>query len=307
MGEMFEGTEQLCLASDADWVEQRKHGIGASEIGSIVGVNPWSTALDVYMAKRGLTVEENEAMWWGTKLEPLVAERYVIDHNNGQPLEWYPVPMVYLRDRPHLRVTLDGVVRSDDDRKILEIKTTGRWGDQWGEPHTDQVPRHVLTQVQYQMGVTSADVCDVAAWCNRELRVYTIERNEELIESLFRAADQFWQRHLEDRAPEPDWGHKSTPELIKRQFGDDGSSVQLSDSAWSKWQEYEILGKELKDLQKQRETLRAQCLYEMGDAHVGTFAGGQELYKVHTKEAQVSYTRKASTQVRKRKTKGGAV
>lgn len=61
----------------------RTKGIGGTDIGAIIGVNPWKGPMDVYLEKIGITEpqEDNEAMWWGREMEPTLAKRYAKEKN----------------------------------------------------------------------------------------------------------------------------------------------------------------------------------------------------------------------------------
>ena len=51
--------------------------ISVTEIGSILGLNPYQSQMDLWMRKLGLIgpPEENEAMRWGSAAEHVVARR----------------------------------------------------------------------------------------------------------------------------------------------------------------------------------------------------------------------------------------
>ena len=65
----------------AEWLEERRTGIGGSDAAAVLGLNPWRSPLAVYMDKtagRGDVAEDDmpEALWWGTEQESLVAKRF---------------------------------------------------------------------------------------------------------------------------------------------------------------------------------------------------------------------------------------
>ena len=61
-----------------EWLDARRNGIGGSDASAILGLNPYSSPLKVYLDKigKGEEQETNEAMRQGTDLEPYVAERF---------------------------------------------------------------------------------------------------------------------------------------------------------------------------------------------------------------------------------------
>ena len=60
------------------WLENRKSGIGGSDAGAIMGVNPYRGAYSVWADKLGKTdpVDDNEALRQGRDFEDYVARRF---------------------------------------------------------------------------------------------------------------------------------------------------------------------------------------------------------------------------------------
>src|SRR4051812_15586116 len=67
-----------------DWLAVRKTGIGSSDAGAAVGLNPYQSQLELWMIKTGRDGglpkidpnDETSPMYWGTLLEPIVAAHY---------------------------------------------------------------------------------------------------------------------------------------------------------------------------------------------------------------------------------------
>lgn len=70
--------------NNLSWLEARKSGIGGSDVAAVLGMSPWRSPMDVWLEKTGRSepVEENDAMYWGKKLEALVADRYCEETGN---------------------------------------------------------------------------------------------------------------------------------------------------------------------------------------------------------------------------------
>lgn len=62
-------------------LEQRRQGIGASEAAAICGLNPWQSALAVYLGKIGELPQTpaSAAMEWGNRLEAPILDAYAHD------------------------------------------------------------------------------------------------------------------------------------------------------------------------------------------------------------------------------------
>ncbi len=180
-------------ATHADWLKERERGIGSSEVGTILGCNPFETAYALWRRKRGLDapIAENAAMRAGHMLEGVVAAyfeeetgRKVIKSSAG---DWLAVDP----ERPYLRVSPDrtfwlGKSRRDG-KGILECKTTQTDVD------PDDIPRHWFCQLQYQLGVTGLRR-GALAWLTRGVKFgyVWIEFDEDFYGYLCEQLGAFW-------------------------------------------------------------------------------------------------------------------
>jgi predicted phage-related endonuclease len=75
----FVQTEDL---SHAEWLQYRRLGIGGSDLAAICGISKWRTPVHVYLEKLGEAPEDqmSEAAEWGTRLEPLIADKLATNH-----------------------------------------------------------------------------------------------------------------------------------------------------------------------------------------------------------------------------------
>lgn len=199
--------------------EERRQGIGGSDIGAILGLSKYRTPLQVWEEKTGRAQphESNLSMRFGTMAERFVAEEYT--SNTGRRVEGYTrmlrhhtVPLIGHPDRlvipegqkiAALRKT--GEIRTD---RLLECKTSTPFAlthGEWGESGTDWVPPAYLMQCAAYMSLTGCDVADLAClFGNQELRVYTIARDMELEDYLLSEVDKWWNRHvISDVPPDP--------------------------------------------------------------------------------------------------------
>ena len=68
--------------NEDDWHELRAKRIGGSDIGAILGVNPYKSIIDVYIDKtEGSTFKGNEAAHWGHMLEGTVIKEFANRHS----------------------------------------------------------------------------------------------------------------------------------------------------------------------------------------------------------------------------------
>ena len=166
--------------SQAEWLEVRRQGIGSSDCAAACGLNPYMSMLELWMIKTGRIQQsiEDESeghapLYWGKRLEPLVAEYYSM-HTDYKVRRVNAVLQHPDPDKHFMLANLDYSVVGDADVQILECKTAGEYGAKlW----RDGVPLYVLCQVQHQLAVTgkqAAHICVVI--CGHEARIVKVTR-----------------------------------------------------------------------------------------------------------------------------------
>lgn len=271
-----------------DWHIGRSRGIGASEIAAIAGLSKWESQLSVYLRKTGEAgpIPDNRAMRVGRRLEPIVIGEYC--EESGEEVALYPCPLIAHPEFPHHLATPDADLKSG---RLVEAKTASiRTLSDWGPSGTDEIPDSYVAQCQWQAHVAGRDEVKLAVLiAGDELRVYTIERNERLIGHLIEAAAEFWVRVHRRDPPDPDFEHPRTPELLRGLYGTiaDDQVIDLSGSSRAAWETYEELGREIKELNEQRDAAKAVVMHEIGE-HLGGDLGDGRFVKrseTHVKEA----------------------
>lgn len=203
----------------------RLTGTGGSEIAAIAGVNPWSSAFDVYLTKvDGLEIEANEAMERGTFLEDGVARWYA--HRRGS--KFAPVTgTIRHASNPYAICTPDRLVELDAYTfRDLSIKVPGpTYGrETWGEDGSDDVPTMYLLQLQWELGILDSigfgldDEHHLAAPIDGALRIYRIRRDPEVFADLLEINDAFWKSHVLPRVPPPMDGSDGAGRWLERRF-----------------------------------------------------------------------------------------
>lgn len=200
------------------FLSERRSSIGGSDIAAIIGLSPWATAYDVWLDKRGQREEADPdapALYWGSILEDVVAKEYAkrasakvqrVNQKLVHPDFAFAAANI---DRAVVNPDISGVVSWKDGRlttdKILECKTANQFtAHMWDEAGTDGIPIYYVVQCMWYLGVTGASICDLAVLIGgSDFRVYTIERDQDLIARLFEAGQTFWDRVKSGVAPQP--------------------------------------------------------------------------------------------------------
>jgi putative phage-type endonuclease len=188
------------MKNKQEWLRERKNYLGGSDLGAIAGLNPYRTALDVYLDKTSddIRCETSPAMRWGNLLEEAVAKAYSED--TGQTIEIEP-NTIYHPSMKFLGANIDRWV--GDKEYVLECKTAGfTRGKEWGEEGTDQIPESYLVQVAYYAAICAVPKVDIAVLIGgQDFRIYTYERTKELEDKLIKIACNFWHNHIEKMIP----------------------------------------------------------------------------------------------------------
>ena len=277
-----------------EWFDKRRNAIGASEAAAICGMSRWQQPLDVYKNKKdGEANRESDEMHRGKLLEPAVLDWYhgkVGGSIFSPPLLIHPV-------YDFICATPDALWSGEKIGKLpwsysldyipVEAKTSGK-GEGWGEEGTDDIPQEYIMQTQHQMAVTNADRCDVPVLShNLKFKLYVVQRNQELIDSIIEASKEMMERVANNDPPEPNWSHPKTYELIRQVHGVSKGSIQLTDDASELWAEAERLTKESGRLKRAAEVNKAKVLHEMGENGIGHLVDGRHLIrKVVRREAR---------------------
>lgn len=216
----------------------KTYTISGTEIGSILGLNPYQSKMDLWMRKLGLIdpPEENEPMKWGIAAEHVVARRYAretgyhlfpsVDEgfNYKHPLVnpehtwWIGTPDRGLTEKPPSIIKYDG---------LLEIKIVGeRTAHQWGDPPDGDVPEQYLTQCAWYMPLLGVEWSDLAVQIgNRDYRVYRINRDRELENQLRDAALAFINDHLIPEIPPAIDGSESSRRYLNYRYPKDQGPI----------------------------------------------------------------------------------
>lgn len=171
--------------------------------------------------------QESERMYWGRRLEPIIAEEITVRH--GWALDDFGRYTVLRSTQwPFLTATLDRRIRPIDARGpgVAECKNSGffmrqEWDDS-GAPLWTQIQGQTqLAVTGYTWGVFPV----LLGGC--EWRMVEFARDQEFIDLIVSKAATF-SHHVKNRVPPPVDGHDSTTEAFKRRWKrDDGTTITL--------------------------------------------------------------------------------
>lgn len=262
-------------ADRQEWLAQREKGIGSSEVGTILGVNPFQTPYQLWRRKKGLDapIQENEAMRAGHILEGAVATyfeeetgREVIKASAG---DWLAVDTEkdFLRVSPDRTYWLEGK-HSKDNKGILEIKTTQLDID------SSELPPHWYCQLMYQLGVMGYHQGSLA-WLTRgrKFGYADIRFDPDFYAYIKEKLEQFWTDYILGEKEPP----ATTIDDVCLKFPRSiGKAVEVNDEVMAAVNEIRMLKPQLDELTKKKKELEDSIKTFMGDADTLCLQGTKE-------------------------------
>lgn len=264
---------------EAEWLALRTRGIGGSDVAAICGLSPYKSAVQVYLEKVGMAIdqEENSAMRWGKLLEPVIAEQF--SRETSLAIQRMPAILQH-SEQDWALANLDFLVTDprESEAGILEVKNTSAYlAKAWEE---DAAPQHYVLQLQWYMHVTGLKWGYFAPLIggNRLLTDKRMEYDAELIEPMVKICSDFWQMVVLKTPPAPDGGPAST-DLMKLLYphAAPGKIAALPEELEEDIRRLPLLQEELKQFtdekEKEIECIKNKVKAVMQDSEVATLCG----------------------------------
>lgn len=202
------------------WHELRADGIGGSEVGTILGLNPWESAYYLWASKTGKIppkVLDSFAVTLGNLLEPVIIDQIIPQKHPEWLVErtgtWQHPNIPYLHANP------DCVALVDGEWVVVEIKTSRNY--------FHELPPHYAAQARHYMNVLGLKKAVVIGLVGMDYVEFWLEHDEFEAGVIEQKASEFWARVVNDEAP--DWdGSDSTFEAVREMHPDiDGTEVEI--------------------------------------------------------------------------------
>lgn len=210
--------------SREDWLEQRKKGIGGSDVSAIAGLNKWKSPVGVYLDKTGQSPEEDtagEAAYWGNVMEDIVAQEFSI--RTGIRVRKRNAILQH-PDHPFMLANVDRLIVGKAEG--LECKTASEYLR--GEWEDEEVPAAYLLQCQHYMAVTGYKAWHIAVLVGGNKFIHKkIERDEELIQYLIDIEEDFWNNHVLAEIPPAFDGTDASTDLLKAMYPEEQPSTEI--------------------------------------------------------------------------------
>lgn len=204
-----------------EWLLDRQKGIGGSDVATILGLNKWKSAYQLWLEKTGqveIKETDSEPAYWGNVLEEVVAKEF--QERTGKKVRRrnrvFEHPL-----HPFLRANIDRDVVGEN--AILECKTANVFvGKEWDG---EEVPLSYLCQVQHYMNVLNRDSCYIAVLIGGQKFIWKkVERDQELIDTITEVLVDFWENNVIKGIEPPVDGSEATTEFLKNRYSEEGTN-----------------------------------------------------------------------------------
>lgn len=239
-----------------EWLEIRKHKIGASDAPVIMGVSPWTTPLQLWEEKMNLKEvrQSNYAMDRGREMERAAREHF--EKLTG--IMVFP-QVIYHPEYDWMMASLDGI--NLEGTVIVEIKCPGR------EDHHSavkgKIPEKYFPQLQHQLEVSGLDKGYYFSFDGKDGVIIEFKKDEEYVASLLEKEREFWAC-MQNFIP---------PDASDRDYVDKNDELWMTASAaWVK------CNAQLRDLKAKEEELRETLIYLSGNHNA--IGGGIKLQRI---------------------------
>jgi len=255
-------------------IEDRRKGIGGSDVAAILGLNDYADAIDIYQSKVGAvgSIEENEKMRWGNILEEPIAQEYAHRYGNRvvdlKQMIAHPIEKNFLANIDRIYTTPDG------KRGILEIKTTSaNYMSGWKY----DMPLYWYCQVQWYMWIAKAcslielnlaHVCVLAS--GQSMTIIPCEYDKKFIEKSLPALRSFWEDNvLKGIPPEPRTGKQ----VEKVYTAMAGKEIEATDEVRDLATELAAIEGSMKSLKTQSASIKDKIQVIMKENEILTYKG----------------------------------
>ena len=268
--------------NEDDWHKLREKRIGGSDIGAILGVNPYKSIIDVYIDKtEGSTFKGNEATHWGHMLEGTVIKEFANRHSE---LIVYEAPYSIVDN--FFIANLDSVLKDKETGNygVLEIKTTSIWNKkEWEE---DTIPQSYYAQVQHYLMLTGYKFAYIAVLIGgQQYKEFKIERSEEDINLIRNKAIEFYQENLLKKIPPmPDGSDAYMDHLKKKAIEIENNEVVEFEYLEDKAAKIKELGKEINSLKKEQDLLKEEIMLELINNGTQKGVAGKFKFNIQTRK-----------------------
>lgn len=277
---------------------------GASEAAAACGLSKYDQPLSLYLQKRSEIVkefsdEQRERMSFGLALEPAILGQYAARRDcevvTGQPM--------FLSTRwQFMGATPDAIAfnpLAPEKWWVVECKNTsthmvdptGEDESKFGVDGTDQVPIEYVMQAQQQMAVLGCDLVEFPVLVGgNSLRIYTVRRDETLIDLIVKSERDLADQIVMGLPPEAIPDHGSTLNIFRRTACESGKTIILPAELEDAWSDLEASRTAKEEADRLHDSATAKLMQAVGDAEFAIL-GDKRLKRISVRPTEFTVKR----------------
>lgn len=254
------------------WLNARHQDITSTEVAALFGLSPYMTEFELFHRKREaapVQFEDNDRMRWGRRLEDSIAAGAAED--NGWTIR---ARNIYQRDaEARIGSSFDyTIVSHPDGPGLLEVKNVDGlvFRNTWtvNDDGTIEAPEHIELQVQHQLEVADYEWAVIVALVGgNDIKILHRKREREIGQVIRARVKQFWDRVERNDPPAPDY--MADAEFIARTLrrnADADKVIEANETLDELIARYMHVSKEAADLDRLKDSVKAEILMVIGDA-----------------------------------------
>jgi putative phage-type endonuclease len=250
--------------NEEEWLKLKEETIGASEIITVCGLNPYKSPYEYWLEKTGRKDrgEVNDSMIRGKIYEAPLVDFWELKTGH-KCLRGSKRDILYIHpEKRYLSCT--------PDRFFWHASTKEKWLCEAKNPdnrRVDEAEKSWIMQIQYQMGITGIHK-GIILWDYPQRGVYfmelEVEFNKELFDMMVEIADHFWNENiLKDIEPEMTVG---SDVLFKYPKEESGVSKEGSDEMFSTYIEMSGIQSKISELSTKLDEYKSEIQLFMQEA-----------------------------------------
>ena len=259
--------KEIAYSNKEEWLAlRRKLGVGGSDAGAVIGFNPYKSAYTLWAEKTGRIpeFEGNLTTEVGSYLEEFVAKLF--ERETGKKVR-RKTKMIVNTDYPWAFADVDRLVVGE--KSLLEIKTTNSF-PVMKQVRNGEFPQQYYAQVVHYLAVSGLEKAYLAVLIGcRDFKIFELERDENEIQALMMAEEEFWLGYVKNDTPPPADGAESTSETLTTLYPEsNGDTVNLM-AYENDLKQYMTYSSLIKDIEKQRDEVANRIKAFMGESGRG--------------------------------------
>lgn len=258
--------KEIPYSNKEEWLALRKQlGIGGSEAGSVIGLNPYKGAYTLWAEKTGKIpeFEGNLTTEVGSYLEAFVAELFTKE--TGKQVRRKNRILVNT-DYPFAFADVDRMVVGE--KALLEIKTTNSI-PVVKKIRNKEYPEQWYAQMTHYLAVSGLEKAYLAVLIEcRDFKIFELDRDDAEISALMGEEEKFWEM-VQSNTPPPADGLKSTSDTLSALYPESNTDNVKLYSYQTELARYMELSEQIKNLEAAKEEAANKVKAFLGEAGKG--------------------------------------